>query len=283
MNYRFLIKEIISFAYTNLNRNNLNNGGMLCYHNIEIDDSGLFETISPELFEEHLTLISKNFTVISFSEYIHILNSNDPNKIKNKVVITFDDGYLDNYTNARLILKKYKLPAIFFINSNFIKNKIKFSDNIKFRGMSEDQIKDLADDDLFEIGGHTKNHTICSKIKNDKDFRSEITDDKLELERIINKQVNYFAYPNGQGRDISEFVLNKLKDIGYKAACSTFYSNMNSIDDIYHINRIMVWPEMNIKMLSNALNGGYNFHYYIHSIKSKIDYIIHKKKTLIKH
>lgn len=98
---------------------------ILMYHRItdlEIDPWGL--AVSAKKFDEQLAVLKKKFNVIGLEELIYKKNNNELEQ--NSVVITFDDGYRDNYTTAYPILKKHKLPATFFISSAYIENQNEF-------------------------------------------------------------------------------------------------------------------------------------------------------------
>lgn len=101
-------------------------GVVLCYHRVyegSVTDPQLL-CVSPKHFEEHLQIISKYFNPVSCEKLIA--------DIKNKALkprslaITFDDGYFDNYEFALPLLKKYNIPATFFISSGYINNSGEF-------------------------------------------------------------------------------------------------------------------------------------------------------------
>lgn len=72
-----------------------------------------------ETFDSHIRFFNKHFDVIDIDELCQLVHSGD--KITDKLaLITFDDGYLDNYEKAFPILKKYNTPAAFFIATDFI-------------------------------------------------------------------------------------------------------------------------------------------------------------------
>jgi len=87
---------------------------ILLYHRIadEIIDTWDL-AVRPDVFERHLKWLKNNCHVISLNELVHDWKRKKLKK--NSIAITFDDGYLDNYTNAIPLLKKYGLPATFFI------------------------------------------------------------------------------------------------------------------------------------------------------------------------
>ena len=78
---------------------------------------GLF--VTQKIFDEQLLFLSQNYNVISLEQAYNVFKTD--NKFSRRtVVITFDDGWGDNYTNAYPILKKYKLPATIFLTTDFI-------------------------------------------------------------------------------------------------------------------------------------------------------------------
>ncbi|GAA4755695.1 polysaccharide deacetylase family protein [Flavisolibacter ginsenosidimutans] len=90
---------------------------VLMYHrvaNVEADPWQL--AVSPENFEAQLKLLRKKYKVITPQQ---LLKQNPRWRLgKNRVCITFDDGYLDNFTTAKPLLEKYRCPATFFITTH---------------------------------------------------------------------------------------------------------------------------------------------------------------------
>jgi len=71
-----------------------------------------------EDFDAQIRMIAENFDVVSLADFETIL----PNGRGRRVMITFDDGYRDNYSNAYPILKSHGIPATFFITTGFLDN-----------------------------------------------------------------------------------------------------------------------------------------------------------------
>ncbi|TKB46624.1 polysaccharide deacetylase family protein [Thalassotalea mangrovi] len=85
-------------------------------------DPNLF-SCSAEQFEAHLKFFKSNFDVISLDDLMTIMRNNSP--IKDRLaIITFDDGYQDNFNLAYPLLKSANLPATFFIATDFIDNPL---------------------------------------------------------------------------------------------------------------------------------------------------------------
>ncbi|MCK5768708.1 MAG: polysaccharide deacetylase family protein, partial [Candidatus Atribacteria bacterium] len=104
---RIVIKHIIVFAY----------------HRVYPGKDNLFvKNVCPEEFEKQVKYLKENFKIYSLEKLINLLSTPKiDNPIKENIaVITFDDGYKDNYIYAYPILKKYQVPATIFLISGFI-------------------------------------------------------------------------------------------------------------------------------------------------------------------
>ena len=92
---------------------------VLMYHRIARVPADPWElAVQPEHFEQHLAVLKKNFRVVRVTELVSQLQQQ---KLRsNCVCITFDDGYSDNFINAKPLLEKYECPASFFIATRYI-------------------------------------------------------------------------------------------------------------------------------------------------------------------
>lgn len=75
--------------------------------------------VSKETFREHCRILQENFDVVNLEEAAEFLESGEFSYLP-KAVITFDDGYLDNYEEAFPILKEFGLPATIFLPTTMI-------------------------------------------------------------------------------------------------------------------------------------------------------------------
>ena len=118
-------------------------------------------------------------------------------------IITSWDDYSPHNLRLAELLKKYKLPAIFFIDCG--------SDE------AQDQIRNLADQG-FEIGAHTYGHPMDLKILNDEQLELQIVDCRKFLQKIARQSINWFCYPRGRYDDrVKGFV----ERAGFKKARTT--------------------------------------------------------------
>lgn len=90
---------------------------VLMYHKVAEDAD--FLTVTPAQFEQQLSIIKKTYTPVRLSEVIEHI-SNKKALPKNAVLISFDDGYEDNFTNAYPLLQQYNMPFCIFLVSGFV-------------------------------------------------------------------------------------------------------------------------------------------------------------------
>lgn len=121
-----LISRIIDYISPGNERGKLS---ILIYHRVLKEyDPFLAGDVIVEEFDWQLALLSKHFNVLSLTEAVDRLRSN--NLPPRAVSITFDDGYADNEENALPLLNKYNLPATFFIATGYIENGCMWNDRI---------------------------------------------------------------------------------------------------------------------------------------------------------
>lgn len=193
---------------------------VIFYHRIgepENEDGHL--CVSPQNFTKHLQYLLRNFNIISLRELLQYLGKRVYPK-QDSVMITFDDGWEDNYTNAFPLLKKYKVPVTIFLVSGSIG---------KERMLKEHQIKEMVHREIafgpqIEIGVHTHTHPHLSLLNND-EVRREILDSKSKIESIINAPAISFAYPYGLKGDFNENTINILKETGFSCAFTAIDNN----------------------------------------------------------
>ncbi len=163
---------------------------ILMYHYIEVAPAsstlkGLY--LDPKIFDSQLEELQKNnYQTLFVSDVAESINNKNTIGDKN-IVLTFDDGYEDFYTQAFPILKKYKTKATLYVIINALGTK---------GYLTREQVKELADSGLVEIGSHTFNHPDLRSLKN-KDVKFEIEISKKILESITGKTIFSFAYPFG--------------------------------------------------------------------------------------
>lgn len=198
---------------------------VLAYHHIRKAKAGDYNSVSPEIFDQQMNWLKKNnYQVLSYGQFYQILTSTSTAPQKS-VVISFDDGYKDQYQNGLPILKKYGYSAIFFVNYN----------SIGWWGhMNWAMLKDLIKNKM-EIGSHSLSHKNLTKLSL-KNVIYELRQGKLKLEYRLMAPIYHLAYPGGF---YSEQVIEQAADAGFWSALT--YENgltHNRAESPYAISRI---------------------------------------------
>jgi peptidoglycan/xylan/chitin deacetylase (PgdA/CDA1 family) len=203
---------------------------MLIYHYVENvanpkDKKRQKLNTTPAVFEKQLTtLIDSGYTFVSLSQVAQVLDSGVPLPPKS-VILTFDDGYRDFYTNVFPLLKKYKVHATAYLVPGFFGQS---------NYMTLDQVREIAQSGLVEIGAHTMHHIALAGIPNSKALK-EIVDSKTFLERNLGIAVTTFAYPYGSFNLNTEKI---VKGAGFLTAVSTVFGQHVSQYTRYFLFRI---------------------------------------------
>ncbi len=197
---------------------------VLMYHRVGYpeEDPGLY--VTPESFERQMEFLkAHHYRVWPLAELVRRIQAGETIPM-NVVVITFDDGYLDNFNYAFPVLKKMDFPATIFM----------ITDNIgKENWLTEEDLR-ILDGSGITIGSHTARHAFLPGLPLEEAQR-EIAGSKQTLEAVLGRPVTLFSYPaGGMTPKISQFV----SEAGYEAAVTTNYSAPKS--DPYAIRRIKV-------------------------------------------
>jgi len=195
---------------------------VLMYHEIgNIKDTKSPYTdlfVSPQDFEAQIKYLSDNKYTFLFPEELNYADSCDKS-----VVITIDDGYDNNYTEAFRILKKYNAKATIFVIADFINTP---------GYLSKDQINDMAQSGLVSIGSHSMTHLDLSILDSVK-LEYEMKESKELLESIIGKTVTSISYPFG---NYTKQSLETAK-IYYRVGFSV---QQGTTDDPFTIKRVVI-------------------------------------------
>lgn len=107
--------------------------------------------------------------------------------VRRSVVLTFDDGYADNYTELFPILQAFKAKATCFVTNR---------GETDSAFLTPAQIREMAASGLIEFGGHTAHHTRLDEVPLAEAER-EIVENRAWLERLLGEAPRAFAYPCG--------------------------------------------------------------------------------------
>ena len=246
---------------------------VLMYHSVSDGDE--YVVISPENFRKHLEAIKENgFTPVSLDELIRYVDYGFPLP-SNPVCITFDDGYLDNYTNAFPMLKEFGFKAtIFAIVSSVGKETYKNTSYEITPHFSYDQAREMIDSGLISVQSHTydmhqstrfesgparetvlrfENEGLMDYITR---FRGDLLAAKTILETELEKPLVGFAYPLGKYNAVTDYIL-KSNGVRVTMATSTGMNYIKAYDknSLYNLNRYNVYNGVSSEQLIQCLSG----------------------------
>lgn len=203
---------------------------IVMYHYVEyVKDAGdLIRKrldIVPSLFEGHLQALRRaNYETYFVKDIPEILDGSI-HYSTHSAVLTFDDGYEDFYSVVFPLLKKYHARATTYVIYDYIgRNGF----------LNEEQIKELIDSDLVEVGSHTLDH-IYLKLSPDQYAEKQIVESKKKFEERFGIKIKTFAYPYGA---FNYKNIEMVKKSGYTAAVSVISGEMQSQDNLFYMSRI---------------------------------------------
>jgi peptidoglycan/xylan/chitin deacetylase (PgdA/CDA1 family) len=213
---------------------------VLMYHSIDYEKGNELRIPKEKFREQMKYLKDEGFTPLSLDElYSHILLGT---KIPQKpIVITLDDGYVDNYTNAYPVLKEFGFKAVVFMITNMMNSSSAY--------LSSDQIKEM-DKEGISIESHTVSHPKLDQLSYEEQIK-ELKDSKEELEKVLGRNVKYIAYPYGK---FNKNTLKAVDEVGYKMAFSTESGLANKSNGVYKLHRIYVSNKHNIQQFKQFVN-----------------------------
>jgi peptidoglycan/xylan/chitin deacetylase (PgdA/CDA1 family) len=185
---------------------------ILMYHYVrtvdpEQDPLGYRLSVTPAVFAEQMAWLKENgFNPIRLVDLTACLRGVGKCPPK-PVVLTFDDGYADNYTDALPVLQQYGFKATFFIVPNFV-------DAPAY--MTWAQLAELRDQGM-EIASHTMTHLDLTRIGLER-AREEIEQARVVLEERMGVPIVTFSYPAGK---YDGDVVELTRQTGYASAVTT--------------------------------------------------------------
>ena len=201
---------------------------VLNYHKVDNVNSSL--SVPPSEFERQMAFLAQNgYHTITPHELYMAFTDNGPLP-NNPVLITFDDGYDDNYTNAFPIQKKYGLQATIFVITSLMDQN--------YPGyLTWGHAAEMEASGIVTIESHTVSHGSLTDLT-DEQIRHELTDAKHEIEQRLGKEVEFLAYPTGA---YNLHIASLVKEAGYKGAFTVRNGNMDSATNLYAIERVPIF------------------------------------------
>lgn len=206
----------------------LNNGiPVLNYHQVNLDQHTPL-TISPYEFETQLSYLrQEGYHAITPRQLADYVEYGQPLPDK-PIVITFDDGYMDNYQEAYPLLEKYGFKATFFVIANFVGTSDRY--------MNWEQLKELNKQG-YDIESHTLTHKRLP-FQNDDKAKMELVSSKIIIEKKLDKKVEFLAYPGGE---FDQRIEDLSRNAGYRAAFTVNFGRDYKGNDLFQLHRIPIF------------------------------------------
>lgn len=172
-------------------------------------------------------LDTTSFRLAFLKQYLRVGGHLPPNP----VILSFDDGWEDQFTYAFPVLRKYGFTATFFIVTNYVGRRDFLSWN---------QIRNLASAGMT-IGSHSCTHPFLSRIVDHSVLESEISGCKRTIELHLGKPIEEFAYPYGA---FNQSVIQLVEKAGYRSARADYFGMWHSKNDQYFLSAINAPPNL---------------------------------------
>ena len=195
---------------------------VLMYHAVSDEMWGIDELfVSPSSMDAQLAYLTENgYDAIWFEDLTHLEDYDKP------IILTFDDGYDDNYTELFPLLKKYGVKATIFVIGNAPGTSHK---------ATEAQIKEMSDSGLVSIQSHGYTHADMDSLSRDA-LIYEMDETQKVLARITGKVPYVLCYPTGKYNDTALEVAKQYYQFGIKMVGGLY----NTADDPLLVSRYYV-------------------------------------------
>lgn len=217
-------------------------GLILAYHRVNSNGKDPM-AVPVENFRAQMNYFyERGYSTLTLGEFSALVTQG---KVPQKtLVITFDDGYRDNYLCAFPILKHYGFRGTVFLIADFIDTNDVFpmDKNRNWDNVADEDLP-LTWEQVFEMkeygmefGSHTCSHRHLDELP-EKEMVKEIVESKRYLEQKLNTQVTSFCYPSGRYNQLAK---ETVCGAGYAAAVVTPRHAQRN-EDFYSLKRVGIY------------------------------------------
>lgn len=217
---------------------------ILMYHRIA-EVAGDRNSLPPAAFAAQLAYLKTHgYQTLTLAEVFSLRQAARPLPGKT-VVLTFDDGYEDNYRVALPLLKQYGMRATVFVVAGWIDKPNDWEDypgKPVCRTMNWTQLREWQAAGN-EIGSHTVNHPFLSQL-NEAEITAELRTSKEILENGLQCEIPFLCYPYG---DFDARVQRVAAAVGYQGALAIFNGTSLTQFDAYALPRIVIPAKQSLR------------------------------------
>jgi peptidoglycan/xylan/chitin deacetylase (PgdA/CDA1 family) len=215
---------------------------VLNYHSITVDP-GNRAVITPAKFEAQMLYLSKNgYTTLTLQQFIDYMDNAAAAMPEKPVLLTFDDGYADNYEHAMPILKNLQFHATLFASPGTTEDGY---------FLNWEQIKEMHAAG-WDIQPHGMTHPHLPRLTAKKQAY-EITEAKRQIEENLNIKASIFCYPYGERNATT---LQLLQENGFQYAFTIDQGMTTRDQDRFLLKRLFVNGEETIEQWIKRLENG---------------------------
>ena len=227
---------------------------ILMYHSISRHATSKFKpfTVSTESFADQMAYLRHHaYTLMTVTQLVKVLSQQGSVLPERPIVLTFDDGFADFFTDALPILQQYGFPATLYVTTGFIGSTSRW---MQREGeatrlmLTWEQLTEICMCGV-ELGGHSHSHrqldTLPLTIAQD-----EIIHCKGLLEDHLGQEVLSFAYPHGYH---SVTTKRLVREAGYTSACAVDYAMSSEVTDTLALARLRIGPDTSVDALAALL------------------------------
>ena len=218
--------------------------------------------VTKENFEKHLRFFTRRgLQAITFLDYLAFASGDKPLREfpRKPFILTFDDGYLDNFHNMLPLARKYGYKGVLFLLGDFSVsgNMWDVGENLEANRIMTTEQKRAFVACGWEIGAHTLTHPKLPLLS-DEDAMYEICEGRDRIERELQTRVVSFAYPFGT---YDERIKNLVKQAGFEFGIATDTGGLTIEDDRFAVFRVNMFPEESTFSLFKKTSAWYRNYY----------------------
>ncbi len=209
---------------------------VLMYHAVSDDCWGIRELfVRPSVLEEQLKFLVENgYDPIWFEDLAHLEDYDKP------VILTFDDGYDDNYTELFPLLKKYNVKITLFVIARDTEGA-----NHK---LNKEQIREMSDSGLVSVQSHGYSHDYMDRMSRE-ELDYELGESKRIISRITGKVPYVLCYPTGKYNNTTLEMVPEYYNFALKMVGGMY----NTGDDPFRVNRYYISRETGLRTFESYI------------------------------
>ena len=212
---------------------------------------------TPEAFSVQMRWLKhEGYQSMSLSESLTALASGQD--MSKRVVITFDDGYRDFFTEAFAVMKQCGFTATIFLVTDRIRKTPTRYEGVDYLTWSD--VRQLHAEGI-RFGSHTVTHPDLRSMEPDQ-IDYELGYSKEVIEQELSAPVESFSYPfpfPEEDRDFARFIGDTLENQGFKDGVSSIIGRVHEKNNPFLLPRLPINSWDTAAMLQAKLTGGYDW------------------------